>query len=73
MVRVTIKSQDGIILGYTQVTYGLTKLQQVVYFARPMRELFEDLMSGSPSGNPSGNSGGETESLRTLGKCFFFN
>ena len=68
MVGVTVKSQDGIILGYTQVTYDLTKLQQVVYSASPMRMVFEDLMSGNPSSNPSGNTGGETE---TLGKFIF--
>ena len=67
VVRVTVKSQDSIILGYTQVTYDLTKLQQVVYSASPMRLFFEDLMSG----NPSGNSGGETESFKTLGKFIF--
>ena len=67
MVEVILKSQDNIILGRTQVTYG-TELQQVVSYTSPMRKLFEDLMTGKPSGN----SGGETESLISLGK-FIFN
>ena len=70
MVEVTLKSQDGIVLGRTQVTYG-TNLQQVVSFPSALKEFFEDCMSSNPSGNPSGNSGGETESYRTLGKLIF--
>ena len=71
MITVRLTSQDGSILGYTRVTYVLTKEQQVVSFPSYMREFFEDLESGNPCGNPSGNSGGETESLRTLGKFIF--
>ena len=71
VVRVTLTSQDDIILGYTQITYVLTKEQQVVSDLRTMREFFEDSMSGNPSGNPSGNSEGETESFRTFGKFVF--
>lgn len=71
VVSVTLKSQDGIILGRTRVTYG-TNLQQVVSCPGDFKKLCEYYyMSGNPSGNPSGNSGGETESSRTLGKLSF--
>jgi len=63
---VTLKSQDGTILGGTQVTYG-TNLQQVVSCPSALKTFWEDYVSGNPSGNPSGNSGGEAESFRTLG------
>ena len=64
----TLTSQDGIILGYTQVTYVFTKEQHAVSNPSLMKKFIEDLRSGDPSGNPSGNSGGETESLIILGK-----
>lgn len=67
VVNVTLKSQDGIILGKTQVTYG-ANLQQVVSCPSVLKKFCEDYMSGNQSGNPSGTSGGETENSRTLGK-----
>ena len=71
MVSVTLKSQDGIILGQTQVTYG-TNLQKVVSCTGDFKKFCEYYyMSGNPSGNPSGNNGAETESSRTLGKLIF--
>lgn len=74
VVSVTLKSQDGIILGGTQVTYE-TNLQQVVSCPSALKKFCEDYVNGNPSsnpsGNPSGNSGGETESFRTLGKLIF--
>jgi len=70
VVVVTLKSQDGITLGKTQVTYG-ANLQQVVSSPSVLRKFCEDYISGNPSGNPSGNNGGETESSRTLGKLIF--
>lgn len=69
MVNVTHKSQDGIILGKTQVTYG-ANLQQVVSCPSVLKKFCEDYMSGNPCGNISGNSGGETGS-RTLGKLIY--
>lgn len=67
MVNVTLRSQDGIILGKTRVTYKVN-LQQVVSSTRDLKKFCEDYMSGNQSGNLSGNSRGETESSRTLGK-----
>lgn len=68
MVNVTLRSQDGIILGKTRVTYIEVNLQQVVSSTRDLQRFCEDYMSGNQSGNLSGNSRGETESSRTLGK-----
>lgn len=75
VVSVTLKSQDGIILGRTQVTYG-ANLQQVVSCPSVLKKFCEDYnnmygrLSGNPSGNP-GTSGGETENSGTLGKLIF--
>lgn len=70
VVNVTLRQQDGIILGKTQVTYGL-HLQQVVSCPTALKKFCEDYMSGNPSGNISENSERETENSRTLGKLMF--
>ena len=70
MVNVTLKSQDGIILGKTQVTYRVDP-QQVVSCPSGLKKFCENYVSGNPSGNISENSEGETENSRTLGKLMF--
>jgi len=67
VVNVTLKSQEGIILGKTEVTYG-ANLLQVVSSPRFLKKFCEDYMNGNHTGNISGNSGDETEISRTLGK-----
>ncbi|XP_020628243.1 uncharacterized protein LOC110065444 [Orbicella faveolata] len=66
VVNVTLKSQEGIILGKTEVTYG-ANLLQVVSSPRFLKKFCEDYMNGNHTGNISGNSGDETEISRTLG------
>ena len=70
MVNVTLRSQDGIMLGKTLVTYGVN-LQQVVSSSRDLKKFCEDYMSGNQSGNLSRNSGGATGSCRTLGMSIY--
>ena len=74
VVNVTLKSQDGIILGKTQVTYMVhlhVDLQQVVSCSNDLKGFCQSFVSGNLSGNISGNSEGETETSRTLGKLMF--
>ena len=70
MVNVTLKSQDGLILGKTQVTYRVD-LQQVVSCPSGLKKFCEDYVRGNPSGNISEKGEGETENSRTLGKLMF--
>lgn len=62
VVRVTLKSQDGIILGQTQVIYEMSR-KELVSSPNAMKKFVEEFMSGDPSGtgNLFGNSGGETK------------
>ena len=70
VVNVILQSQDDIILGKTQVTYG-ANLQQVVSCPSVLKKFCEDYMNGNPSSNIPGNGEGETENSRTLGKLMF--
>ena len=73
VVNVTLKSQDGIILGKTKVIYVVhlhVDPQQVVSCSNGLKEFCENFVSGNLSGNISGNSEGETGTSR-IGKLMF--